>query len=354
MKTILKLTNITKEFEGNVVLKGINLNIHEKEFITILGPSGCGKTTLLKIISGIEKPNSGQVILNKKNLAKTPAWKRPINTIFQDYALFPHLNVFDNIAYGLKIKKIKKATIIQEVNKYLNLVHLKGYNNKNVNLLSGGEKQRVAIARALINEPLILLLDEPTSALDVKFKKKMQLYLKKLQKQINIVFILVTHNQEEALFLSDRIVLINNGTIEQIGTPKEVYDEPDSSWVAEFIGSSNIISNGIFIKDNLVGFDNYKFKCDAVDFGENEKSVDFIIRPEDIIITKKNRGFFNLKIIFYSFKGSFYIVKAKYENNLNNRIFEIHTTKNNLEIDMVVGVYWEIENLHVMWKSVDI
>jgi len=354
MKTILKLVNITKEYDGNVVLKGINLNVHEKEFITILGPSGCGKTTLLKIISGIEKQNSGQVILNNKNLAKTPAWKRPINTIFQDYALFPHLNVFNNISFGLKIKKVKKALIIREVNKYLNLVNLKGYNNKNVNSLSGGEKQRVAIARALINEPLILLLDEPTSALDVHLRKKMQLYLKKLQKKINIVFILVTHNQEEALFLSDRIVLINNGVIEQIGTPKEIYDEPDSSWVAEFVGSSNIITDGIFIKDNLVSFDNFEFKCEYVDFGENEKSVDFVIRPEDIIITKKDQGFFNLKIIFCSFKGSFYIIKAKYEKNINNRIYEIHTTKNNLKIDMVIGVYWELENLHVMWKSVDI
>ncbi len=347
---ILQSKNITKEFSGDVVLKGIDLNIKPGEFITILGPSGCGKTTFLKIISGIETPSSGDLILENKSIKNWSPHKRPINTIFQNYALFPHMNVFDNVAYGLKIKKISKIKIKQEVLKFLELVNLPNYEYKKISELSGGQKQRVAIARALINNPKILLLDEPMSALDVQLKKQMQQNLKKLQKEVNITFILVTHDQEEALSLSDRIIVINNGVIEQVGSPEEIYNEPENSWVATFIGESNIISNGKILKDNLVFFDNVEIKCKATNFGKNETSVDFLIRPEDIEITKKGKGFFDCKVISKTFKGDIWEINVKHSKN---RYYNIHTVNDSININDEIGINWKQDKLHVMWKDLD-
>lgn len=241
---ILELRNVTKEYDGQVVLKGISFNVKEGEFITLLGPSGCGKTTILKIIGGSQKPNSGEILFEDKNLI--PINKRQFNTIFQSYALFPHLNVFDNVAFGLTIKKTKKDIIEREVMRQIRQVGLEGYENKKIDELSGGQKQRVAIARALVMKPKVLLLDEPMAALDVKLRKTMQEELKRLQQDIGITFIMVSHDQEEALSMSDRIVVMNQGTIQQIGTPEEIYNEPENAWVANFIGSSNIITDGIF------------------------------------------------------------------------------------------------------------
>ncbi len=349
MSFVLQCKNITKEYDGNVILKGISLNIYPGEFITILGPSGCGKTTFLRILSGIEKQNSGEIILNNKSMYNVPSYKRPINTIFQNYALFPHMNVFDNIAYGLKIKRISKEIIKKEVKKFLELVNLTGFQEKKITELSGGQKQRVAIARALINSPKILLLDEPMAALDVKLRKQMQLNLKKIQQEVGITFILVTHDQEEALTLSDRVVVLNDGTIEQVGTPTEIYNLPENSWVASFIGSSNIITNGKIIKDKLVSFDDLNFECLAEGFGKDENSIDILIRPEDMDIVKKDKGYFNVKIVSKIFKGIFWEIKVKYKE----RHFIVNTINDKLNINQIVGIIWDKEDLHVMWKAVD-
>ena len=253
-KKIIELKNISKNFEDQQVLKGIDLNIYENEFLTLLGPSGCGKTTLLRIIGGFEEPSNGQLIFDGKDISKVPPYKREVNTVFQKYALFPFLNVADNIAFGLNLKKMDKDVIEKKVSKMLELVGLKGFEKRDVTLLSGGQQQRVAIARALVNEPKVLLLDEPLGALDAKLRKDMQTELKKIQKEVGITFIFVTHDQEEALSMSDTIVVLNDGVIQQIGTPMDIYNEPQNRFVAEFIGESNIIE-GNMIKDCLVNFD---------------------------------------------------------------------------------------------------
>ncbi len=344
---ILKTENITKEFSGDIVLKGINLGIYKGEFITILGPSGCGKTTFLKIISGIYQPSAGELFLEGKNIKNKPPHKRPINTIFQNYALFPHMNIFDNIAYGLKIQKKPKEFIKHEVKKFLSLVNLQNFEHKKISELSGGQKQRVAMARALINNPKILLLDEPMAALDVKLRKYMQNNLKKIQKDIGITFISVTHDREEALSLSDRIVIFNEGVIEQIGAPEEIYNKPENSWVASFIGEANIIYDGIILTDNLISFDNMKFECIASGFGENERSIDILIRPEDIELLPKNTGFFNGKIISKLFKGLFWEVKVQYKK----REYSVHTINDKLNIGDSVAMKWDKEQVHIMWKA---
>ena len=253
-KKIIELKNISKNFEDQQVLKGIDLNIYENEFLTLLGPSGCGKTTLLRIIGGFEEPSNGQLIFDGKDISKVPPYKREVNTVFQKYALFPFLNVADNIAFGLNLKKMDKDVIEKKVSRMLELVGLKGFEKRDVTLLSGGQQQRVAIARALVNEPKVLLLDEPLGALDAKLRKDMQTELKKIQKEVGITFIFVTHDQEEALSMSDTIVVLNDGVIQQIGTPMDIYNEPQNRFVAEFIGESNIIE-GNMIKDCLVNFD---------------------------------------------------------------------------------------------------
>ena len=278
-KKIIELKNISKNFEDQQVLKGIDLNIYENEFLTLLGPSGCGKTTLLRIIGGFEEPSNGQLIFDGKDISKVPPYKREVNTVFQKYALFPFLNVADNIAFGLNLKKMDKDVIEKKVSRMLELVGLKGFEKRDVTLLSGGQQQRVAIARALVNEPKVLLLDEPLGALDAKLRKDMQTELKKIQKEVGITFIFVTHDQEEALSMSDTIVVLNDGVIQQIGTPMDIYNEPQNRFVAEFIGESNIIE-GNMIKDCLVNFDGIDWECVDKGFKDNE-DIEVVLRPED-------------------------------------------------------------------------
>lgn len=304
MKKIIQFKNIVKSFDKQIVLKGINLDIYENEFVTLLGPSGCGKTTLLRILGGFLDCDDGEVLFEGKDISTVPAYKRDINTVFQKYALFPHLNVYDNIAFGLKIKKTSKDIIEQKVNRMLSLVGLEGYGDRDVTLLSGGQQQRVAIARALVNEPKVLLLDEPLGALDLKLRKEMQLELKNIQQEVGITFIFVTHDQEEALTMSDKIVVMKDGEIQQIGTPTEIYNEPENEYVAKFIGESNII-DGIMKDDYLVNFDDVDYKC--VDFGfKRNENVDIVIRPEDIDIVPKNKGLMNGEVKSVLFKGVHY------------------------------------------------
>ena len=311
MEKLIEFRNIVKSFDGQTVLKGINLDIYKNEFVTLLGPSGCGKTTLLRILGGFLPQDEGSVIFDGQEISDVPAYKRPINTVFQRYALFPHLNVYDNVAFGLRIKKMSEDLIKPKVDRMLDLVGLSGFQKKDVNLMSGGQQQRVAIARALVNEPDVLLLDEPLSALDAKLRKEMQLELKRIQQEVGITFIFVTHDQEEALTMSDKIVVFKGGAIEQIGTPTEIYNEPVNKYVANFIGQSNIV-DGIMKEDYLVNFDDKDFKCEDYDFNENEP-VDVVIRPEDIQIKKKNAGVMNGQVLSVLFKGVHYevIVETK-------------------------------------------
>ena len=303
-RNLIEFRNIVKSFDGQVVLKGINLNIAENEFVTLLGPSGCGKTTLLRILGGFLEQDEGTVIFDGECIDKVPPYKREINTVFQRYALFPHMNVYDNIAFGLRIKKTGEDIIAQKVGRMLSLVNLEGYEKRNVTLLSGGQQQRVAIARALVNEPSVLLLDEPLGALDLKLRKEMQRELKRIQQEVGITFMYVTHDQEEALTMSDKIVVMNAGEIQQIGTPLEIYNEPVNEYVARFIGESNIV-NGIMKKDYLVHFDDRDFECRDFGFRENEP-VDVLIRPEDLKIVKLGEGIAKGEVKSVLFKGVHY------------------------------------------------
>ena len=269
-KVLIKFRNIVKEFDGTIVLKGINLDIYENEFVTLLGPSGCGKTTLLRILGGFLEADEGVVIFDDEDIKELPPYKRELNTVFQKYALFPHMNVYDNIAFGLKIKKMSKDVIDQKVMRMLKLIGLEGFENKNVTTLSGGQQQRIAIARALVNEPKVLLLDEPLGALDLKLRKEMQYELKRIQQEVGITFIYVTHDQEEALTMSDKIVIMKSGEIQQVGTPQEIYNEPVNKYVANFIGESNVIS-GVMIEYYKVKFDDQIFDCVDFGFKPNEK-----------------------------------------------------------------------------------
>ncbi|MBO5304179.1 MAG: ABC transporter ATP-binding protein, partial [Clostridia bacterium] len=279
---IIEVSNIIKEFDGVTVLDDLNLSIPKGTFVTLLGPSGCGKTTLLRIIAGFEQPTSGEVKILGKDVTSDPPYRRPVNTVFQRYALFPHLNVFKNVAYGLKIKKLDKNVIKEKVTSALKLVNLEGYEHRDVTSLSGGQQQRVAIARALVCEPSVLLLDEPLGALDLKMRKEMQSELISMHKRLGITFVYVTHDQEEALTMSDVIVVLNDGVIQQIGSPKKVYDEPANAFVANFIGESNIIS-GVMPCDYTVNCLGVSLKCMDKGFEKNEK-VDLVIRPEDITV----------------------------------------------------------------------
>ncbi len=365
MKKLIEIKGLTKEYGGNVVLKGMDLDIYENEFVTFLGPSGCGKTTLLRILGGFEEPNDGLVLFNGEDMKNIPAHKRLTNTVFQRYALFPHLNVFENIAYGLRIKaaaekkkrffnffkKEKEATrtnkemedeIEFKVNKMLKLVNLEGYERRNINKLSGGQQQRVAIARALVNEPKVLLLDEPLAALDLKLRQEMQYELKEIQKNVGITFIFVTHDQEEALTMSDKIVVMNAGEIQQVGTPTDVYNEPLNRFVAKFIGESNIIP-GIMKDDRLVNFDDLDFVCVDVGFKKNEP-VDVVIRPEDIDIVD-NDGFIEGIVDSVVFKGVHYEIEVQ----TKERIFLIHTTDFK-EVGSKVFLTWTPDDIHIMEK----
>lgn len=308
-KKLIQFRNIVKDFDGQIVLKGINLDIYENEFVTLLGPSGCGKTTLLRILGGFLDANEGQVIFDGEDISKVPPHKRELNTVFQKYALFPHMTVYQNIAFGLKIKKMSKDVIEQKVMKMLKLIGLEGYEHKNVTLLSGGQQQRVAIARALVNEPKVLLLDEPLGALDLKLRKEMQYELKRIQQEVGITFIYVTHDQEEALTMSDKIVVMKDGAIQQVGTPVEIYNEPENRYVANFIGESNIIP-GVMLEDYKVKFDDISFDC--VDFGfKDNEPVDVIIRPEDIDIVDVKDGKMTGEVLSVLFKGVHYEVMVE-------------------------------------------
>ncbi|MEA5027097.1 MAG: spermidine/putrescine ABC transporter ATP-binding protein [Erysipelotrichaceae bacterium] len=343
MRTLIKFENIVKEFDGQLVLKGINLEINENEFVTLLGPSGCGKTTLLRILGGFIDQTEGKIFFDDIEISNVPPYKREINTVFQKYALFPHMNVFDNIAFGLHIKKQSKDVIEQKVTKMLRLVGLDGFEEKSVTLLSGGQQQRVAIARALVNEPMVLLLDEPLGALDLKLRKEMQHELKKIQKEVGITFIYVTHDQEEALTMSDKIVVINNGEIQQIGTPIDIYNEPENRFVANFIGESNIME-GEMLADYHVKFDDQDFECVDYGFSENEP-VDIVIRPEDIDIVVPDMGKIIGIIRSIIFKGVHYeiTVETPYRDMI------VHTT-DFTEIGREVGLHFFPEDIHVMYK----
>ena len=304
MRKLIEFRNIVKSFDGQVILKGVNLNIYENEFVTLLGPSGCGKTTLLRILGGFLEQDEGTVIFDGKCIDKVPPYKREINTVFQKYALFPHMNVYDNIAFGLRIKKTGEDIIAQKVNRMLSLVNLEGFEKRNVTKLSGGQQQRVAIARALVNEPNVLLLDEPLGALDLKLRKEMQRELKRIQQEVGITFIYVTHDQEEALTMSDKIVVMNAGEIEQIGTPLEIYNEPENAYVARFIGESNIMQ-GTMPADYSVRFDDRTFECRDFGFRPNEP-VDVLIRPEDISIVDPANAVMRGEVKSVVFKGVHY------------------------------------------------
>ncbi len=428
MAALIELKDITKEFNGQVVLRGIDLTIEPNEFVTLLGPSGCGKTTTLRIIGGFVEPSAGQVLFEGVSILDTPAHKRPTNTVFQRYALFPHLNVFENVAFGLRVKNdslstlekiralqqtyqqkikatsdktdiktykkelrdeifilrdpnlvikkeitslkkdLKTATdvkgiqqkidnlqskivtrktiekeIQEKVTKYLKLVGLEGYDQREVHRLSGGQQQRVAIARALINEPKVLLLDEPLAALDLKLRQEMQYELKEIQRSAGITFIFVTHDQEEALTMSDKIVVMNQGEIYQIGTPEDIYNEPANTFVAKFIGESNIIE-GIMKDDYLISFDGVDYECVDHGFSKNEK-VDIVIRPEDIDIVDEKDGFLSGIVDSIAFKGVYYEIDVK----TKFRTYTIHTTDFHA-IDTKVGIIFGPEDIHIMEK----
>ena len=338
---LITLKNVAKSFDGVTVLNNINLYIRKKEFVTLLGPSGCGKTTTLRIIGGFETPDEGQVIFDGQQINDLPPYKRRVNTVFQKYALFPHLNVQDNIAFGLKIKKMPKAEIARRVDKMLDLVNLSGYGKRSVDSLSGGQQQRIAIARALVNEPEVLLLDEPLGALDLKLRKEMQLEIKAMQQRLGITFIYVTHDQEEALTMSDTVVVMRGGNILQIGTPKSIYDEPKNTFVANFIGESNIFP-GTMLEDELVSFCGQKFVCVDSGFGQNAP-VDVVIRPEDVMLVGEDIGQVTGVIKSVLFKGVHYemIIDA------GHSIWKVHSTTMQPEGSRV-GLNVVPFNIHIM------
>ncbi len=309
MNKLIQFQNIVKDFDGQIVLKGISLDIYENEFVTLLGPSGCGKTTLLRILAGFLRQSEGRVIFDGKEISDLPPYKRELNTVFQKYALFPHMNVYENIAFGLKIKKMSKDVIEQKVMKMLKLINLEGYETRDVTLLSGGQQQRIAIARALVNEPKVLLLDEPLAELDLKLRKEMQYELKRIQQEVGITFIYVTHDQEEALTMSDKIVVMKDGEIQQVGSPTDIYNEPENRYVANFIGESNIIP-GIMVSDYKVHFDDMDFDCVDVGFKDNE-AVDVVIRPEDLDIVSEHAGKMNGVVKSVLFKGVHYEIMVE-------------------------------------------
>lgn len=342
----IQLKNISKEYDGVKVLDHINLNIRKNEFLTLLGPSGCGKTTTLRIIGGFEQPEEGNIIFEGKDITEVPPYNRQINTVFQKYALFPHMNIFDNIAFGLKIKKMPKDEIKLKVKEMLRLVNLQGFENRSIASLSGGQQQRVAIARALVNEPKVLLLDEPLGALDLKLRKDMQIELKNMQKRVGITFIYVTHDQEEALTMSDTIVVMDGGVIQQVGTPVDIYNEPKNVFVAEFIGESNII-DGIMHDDYLVEFAGKVFDCVDKGFERMEK-VDVVIRPEDLEITSVDNGMLTGVVTSVIFKGVHYEMMVK----SNDMEWMIHSTIMK-PVGTKIGMKVIPDNIHIMKKVMD-
>ncbi len=341
---IIKLQNISKKFEDEVILDSINLSIKDKEFMTFLGPSGCGKTTTLRIIAGFLEADSGQVIFEGKDINSLPPHKRQVNTIFQRYALFPHLNVYDNIAFGLRIKKMKEKDIAKKVGEMLELVNLKGFQKRDISSLSGGQQQRVAIARALAVEPRVLLLDEPLGALDLKLRKDMQVELKNIQKRMGITFIYVTHDQQEALSMSDTVVVMNDGKIQQIGTPIDIYNEPKNAFVADFIGESNIL-DGVMLDDFKAKFSGAIFQCLDKGFAVNE-SVDIVVRPEDVDVVPYGEGTISGVITSNTFKG----VHFEMIVDIDNFKWMIQTT-DYYPVGTKIGIQIEPDAIHVMKKS---
>lgn len=338
---IVSLRNISVEFDGERVLKGINLDIRDKEFITFLGPSGCGKTTTLRIIGGFIAPSEGDVFFEGEKINSLPPYKRKVNTIFQRYALFPHLNVYENIEFGMKISRLPESERKMRIAEALELVNLKGYERRNINQLSGGQQQRVAIARAIVNRPKVLLLDEPLGALDLKLRKDMQIELKKMQQRLEITFIYVTHDQEEALTMSDRVVVMKDGNILQIGTPQDIYNEPINAFVADFIGESNII-DGVMLEDYLVEFANDNFVCVDKGFAPNER-VQVVIRPEDIRIVSPEAGKITGVVESAIFKG------VHYEMTVDSMGYKwiIHSTMR-VEPETMIGMDLTPEDIHIM------
>ena len=346
MKKIIDLRNITVSYGDNTILENLNLYINEKEFITLLGPSGCGKTTTLRAIAGFVKVDSGDVIFEGKRINDVPPHKRRVNTIFQRYALFSHLNVYDNIAFGPKLQKMPKQEIRKTVASMLELVNLKGFETRSIDSLSGGQQQRVASARALANKPHVLLLDEPLGALDLKLRKDMQRELKNIQQELCITFIYVTHDQEEALSMSDTVVVMDRGKIQQIGTPEDIYNEPVNAFVADFIGESNIV-DAIMLDDYLVTFGGVKFKCLDSGFEKNE-FVEAVVRPEDIVITEVGaKASLTGTITSVTFKG----VNFEILVDVGGFIWMIQTTQEHHKVGETIGMYIEPDAIHIMKRS---
>ena len=340
--TIISFENVNKFYEDTHVLKNINFEIEKGKFYTLLGPSGCGKTTILRIIAGFTDVSNGKVTLNGEDVTKLPPNKRKVNTVFQDYALFPHMNVFENIAFGLRLKKTPENIIKEKVADALKMVQLSGYENREISQMSGGQQQRVAIARALVNEPEVLLLDEPLSALDLKLRTDMQYELRELQQRLGITFIFVTHDQEEALAMSDEIFVMSKGEIVQSGTPVDIYDEPINRFVADFIGESNIV-DGVMKEDYLVEFVGKEFECADAGMRPNEK-VEIVIRPEDLTLTSIENGKLTVEVDTQLFRGVHYEIIC-YDENGNE--WMIHSTRK-AEVGSKVGLYFEPQDIHVM------
>ena len=344
MKKIIELKNISKAFDGETVLDNIDLDIYDNEFLTLLGPSGCGKTTTLRIIGGFETADQGDVIFMGERINDIPPYKRNVNTVFQRYALFPHLNVFENVAFPLREKRVPKDEIEERVNEMLKLVALSGFEKRGVNSLSGGQQQRVAIARALVSKPKVLLLDEPLAALDLKLRKDMQQELKKIQKATGITFVFVTHDQEEALSMSDTVVVMSEGRIQQIGTPIDIYNEPKNAFVADFIGESNIL-DGVMLRDKRVSFSGHVFDC--VDSGfELKEPVDVVVRPEDVDIVPEEKGMLKGVVTSVTFLGVHYEIIV----DINGFKWMIQTT-DFVDVDEHIGLYIEPDAIHIMKKS---
>ena len=343
-EVIINLTDVSKSYDGELILDHINLQIHDKEFVTLLGPSGCGKTTTLRIIGGFETADTGDVFFDGKSVKEVPPHKRPVNTVFQKYALFPHLNVFENIAFGLRLKKTDEKIIREKVKEMLALVNLKGFERRRVSTLSGGQQQRVAIARALVNEPEVLLLDEPLGALDLKLRKDMQNELKKMQKATGITFIYVTHDQEEALSMSDIVVVMANGQIQQIGSPTDIYNEPENAFVADFIGESNIV-DGVMLQDYKVRFSGHTFECVDAGFDKNQP-VDVVVRPEDVDVVPVEKGMLEGIVTSVTFKGVHWEIIV----DIGGFKWMIQTTDFVAE-GAHIGLFIEPEAINIMHKS---
>lgn len=341
-KNILEFKHVGKRYDDNVVLRDIDFEVEAGKFYTLLGPSGSGKTTILRIIAGFDQASSGEILFDGQSINNVPANKRQVNTVFQDYALFPHMNVAENVAFGLQIKGVKKTAIQQRVKEALHLVRLDGYGNREITAMSGGQRQRVAIARAIVNRPKVLLLDEALSALDHKLRVDMQRELRQLQRQLGITFIFVTHDQEEALAMSDQIMIINDGKIQQTGTPVDIYDEPLNHFVADFIGESNIIP-GVMKKDYVVNINGQDFECVDAGMKPNEK-VEVVIRPEDLDITTVDQGKLKAMVDTQLFRGVDYQITAHDQQNHEWKINSIHKTR----VGAQVGLTFDPEDIHVM------